>query len=215
MRVLFFCFIFILQCCDSSAVKSPFSQIIFPVKITEECVLRPFNETDANGLTMVIESNRDFLKQTMNWQDYFHSEEDSRSFISKAMDHYSRGNALSLCIDRLGNIIGMICFNEIKKDSEKEEMIGEIGYWLDQTMNGRGIMTAALKSIVKIGFNAYLLSKIFISCGTENGKSRRVAERCGFEFLHEIKGFEILYGKTIDHYLFVLDKCKWNMATEN
>jgi RimJ/RimL family protein N-acetyltransferase len=55
-----------------------------------------------------------------------------------------------------------------------------------------------------VTFEAYLLNKIFIYCGTTNIKSRQVAERCGFKFQYEIKEAENLYGVLIDHYLFAL-----------
>jgi RimJ/RimL family protein N-acetyltransferase len=70
-------------------------------------------------------------------------------------------------------------------------------------MNGRGIVTSALKSIIRIGFDMYSLDKIFLNCGTTNEKSRKVAEGCGFEFLYEIKEFENLRGTIIDFFILL------------
>ncbi|GHT97432.1 ribosomal-protein-L7/L12-serine acetyltransferase [Alphaproteobacteria bacterium] len=201
-----FILIIVTSCCDVKSMNTPFSRVIFPVTLTEACVLRPFNEHDAKRLSEVIDENRDFLRLTLGWLDGFHSEEDSLTFIKQAIVNYSDGLALSLCIECSGDIVGTIVFNKIEENQEDHTLCGDIGYWLAKSMNGRGIMTAAVKAIVKIGFEVYLLDKIFIRCGTTNKESRRVAERCGFELQNEIKEAENLYGTLIDHYLFVLVK---------
>ena len=57
---------------------------------------------------------------------------------------------------------------------------GEIGYWLGTPFVGRGYMAEAVAAVVAMAFDALSAERVVIRCEAVNGRSRRVAERCGF-----------------------------------
>lgn len=47
-------------------------------------------------------------------------------------------------------------------------------------MQGKGIVTAACRTMVRHAFEEHQLHKVVISCAIDNPRSRAVAERLGF-----------------------------------
>jgi RimJ/RimL family protein N-acetyltransferase len=58
---------------------------------------------------------------------------------------------------------------------------GEIGYWMDKEFWGRGLMTEAVWRVVHYGFDTLHLHRLELTHMVANGRSRRVAEKLGFQ----------------------------------
>ena len=182
-------------------------KIAFPKVVKSSYVLRPFDVSDTKDLTDVIERNRAFLRTTLPWLDYSRSETDSSRFIEHSISGYLEETSLNLCLEGANEgIIGVVSFNKIAIEPETKLKFGTIGYWLDSSMNGKEIVTEAVRILLDIGFENYSIDRACISCGTENRKSQMVAERLGFKFIKEIKDAENLYGKYVNHFLYELGK---------
>ena len=62
---------------------------------------------------------------------------------------------------------------------------GELGYWVSEQFQGKGIVTRSCQQLLKyafthLGLNRIVLRFKHVSDDNENGRSRRVAERLGF-----------------------------------
>lgn len=57
----------------------------------------------------------------------------------------------------------------------------EIGYWLDTKYEGKGYMTEAVERLTRFAFEELGANRVEIRCDEENGKSRSIAVRNGFE----------------------------------
>lgn len=57
----------------------------------------------------------------------------------------------------------------------------EIGYWCRTSCQGQGYITEAVKAITAFGFATIKARRIEIRCDERNDRSRRVAERAGFQ----------------------------------
>lgn len=168
----------------------------FPLKVNEDIYLDQLKSQDALELFELIDKNRPYLKKTLPWLDYSTTAKDSESFISQANENFLN-KSLILGI-REKKLIGIISFNTI--DWQKKE--GEIGYWLDEGMQGKGIVTVSCKTLVDLGFSDLQLEKILISCSTQNIKSQLIAKRLGFKEECLIQNKEFLYDHYVDHILF-------------
>nr|WP_321231628.1 GNAT family protein [uncultured Psychroserpens sp.] len=73
-------------------------------------------------------------------------------------------------------LIGMIFIKNIDWRIPK----CELGYFLDKTYEGKGIMSKVLKNIVNHCFESLKMKKIFLKIGSENIGSKRVAKKNGF-----------------------------------
>src|ERR1700733_6611033 len=105
--------------------------------------LRLLNEEDAEELYVRVDRNREHLQWGGAWVEGITPQSDTLKFIrfcletavSQAQFHYA------LLLD--GEIIGMVAFNRI----EKINRCATMGYWLVKSHMGRGLMTAAAKTL--------------------------------------------------------------------
>ena len=97
-------------------------------------------------------------------------------------------------------IIGLLDFHDIKENE------ANIGYWLDEEHQGKGLMTNSVKQLIYIGFYKFNFNKVNIFCGVNNFKSQNIAKRLNFQYIDIIRNRENLYGKMIDHMHFQLLK---------
>jgi RimJ/RimL family protein N-acetyltransferase len=85
-----------------------------------------------------------------------------------------------------------------------EHGLGEIGYALTSSSQGRGVMTAALSTLLPELFLRAGLERIEARCAVGNAPSRRVLEKLGFVHEGVLRGYFRLEGRRVDHHLYAL-----------
>ena len=95
---------------------------------------------------------------------------------------------------------------------DQQNKIGEIGYWLAEHVQGKGIVTSSCKLLINFCFTELKLNRIEIKCGTENLKSQQIPERLNFTKEGIIRQGELLYDKYIDLNLYSLLKQDYRLS---
>jgi RimJ/RimL family protein N-acetyltransferase len=85
----------------------------------------------------------------------------------------------------------------------------ELGYWLGRPFWGRGLATEAARSVIDRAFMGLGLDHLWCSCRVTNDASRRVIQKCGFQFhssgmLHSAASGTAM---PVEHYC--LDRQTW------
>ena len=83
---------------------------------------------------------------------------------------------------------------------------GNVGYSLDDDFQGRGYTTEALKAMVRLGFEALGLERIWATVDTRNARSWKVLERAGFRRESRMSGHRSIRGAPGDSYLYAICK---------
>lgn len=176
-------------------------------KVDEDVSLRMFKEDDAEEFYKLTISSKEYLKEWLGWLDYIESVEDTAQNIRKRLKEFveNKGYPKSFAIIYKGQIAGSIGFNEINKTSK----IGEVGYWLGEQFQGKGLMTKALKTLIDYGFEELGLNRIQIKAAVDNKKSRAIPERLGFKQEGIIRQAEWLYDHYVDHVVYGLLAEEW------
>ena len=73
-----------------------------------------------------------------------------------------------------------------------------LGYWLDASHQGKGIMTASCRAMINHAFKELDLHRVVIRCATENHRSRAIPERLGFTLEGVARQSEWLYDHFVD-----------------
>ena len=132
--------------------------------------------------------------------DTHENEFDTIQFLNLVYEAYNHNNPAPWGIELKSNkkIIGTAGF--VGWDREKKEM--EVGYALAQNYWGKGIVTEAIKEVVKFGFEQLELSSITSRCKPVNIGSYRVLEKSGFIFDGIIKDQLLVKGKLEDMRMY-------------
>ena len=102
-----------------------------------------------------------------------------------------------------GNAVGGI---GIVPQKDVERITAEIGYWLGEKYWNRGIMSEAVKRMVKYAFANFELQKLYAPVFDFNIASQKVLQKAGFEREAILKQAAIKNGKIIDMHYYSLFK---------
>lgn len=160
-------------------------------------VLRPFRMEDLPAL--VKHANDPTV--AANLTDAFphpYTEADGRAFLENTIG----GPPLRRCIDIGGECRGAIGPHP-KQDLWRLNM--ELGYWLAREHRGRGIMTGAIKQMVRLGFEAFPeITRIYATPFGGNVASQKALEKAGFTLEAKLKGTLIKNGVVRDEWIYAI-----------
>jgi ribosomal-protein-serine acetyltransferase len=130
--------------------------------------VRHLDPVDADELQTVIEANRERLRRWMSWAEGS-TLETTRAFIEADEGLDPLGIALR------GALVGSI-------GARPEPMRGdaELGYWVAETHEGRGLVTRSCRALIEHLFSVLGLHRVTILAAPDNVRSRAVPERLGF-----------------------------------
>lgn len=131
----------------------------------------------AEALFQVVDKNRAYLSKWLEWVEHTKEVKDTEEFTRKSLEQNEKGKQLGTTIFQGERIVGKIGFVELNHKYKN----GEIGYWLSAEHQGKGIMTQAVKVLMKYGFEELDLNRIVIGAIAENWPSRNIPERLGFQ----------------------------------
>ncbi len=117
-------------------------------------------------------------------------------FIRKARYNIKkkRSYAFGIVLKETGALIGVI---ELMAFDWKNKN-AEIGYWLGRKYWGEGLMTEAVRLILKFGFGNLGLHRIYAKLFEDNTGSVRILEKSGFKLEGRMREERYRYGKWHD-----------------
>ena len=146
------------------------------LRVDENIELRLVGERDASRIFELTDRNRQYLRKWLPWVDGTQTAADTMAFIERAMEQVRQGQGFHACIEYRGDLAGVIGHVYLDPVNRRTE----IGYWLGEEFQGRGIMTRACRRLVDQAFESLGLNRVVIRVAVENRKSRAIPERLGF-----------------------------------
>lgn len=142
--------------------------------------IRPFQEVDAAAFVAAVRESVSSVEPWMPWCHEAYSMDEARAWFAQCEQNLQSGAACDLGIfDRdERTLLGSIGINQINP----QHKIGNIGYWVRQTRQRRGIATRAVRIMADYGFRELQLTRLEIVIALGNDASRRVAEKAGATF---------------------------------
>jgi Acetyltransferases, including N-acetylases of ribosomal proteins len=146
---------------------------MFSYKIDAETELRLLEEADAEELYAAIDRNR----VRLYWLKPDYCFEDTKAFIKRDLHAFADNKGFRAGIWYKGRLAGSIRYNDIDWTNRKTEL----GYWIDEACEGKGLIAKACKVLIDYAFHQLKLNRVEIRCNLDNLKSRAIAERLGFK----------------------------------
>ena len=147
--------------------------------------IRPLAEGDAGQLFSLIDRNREHLRRWMPWLDENRSVDDSRAFIARSLEQFTRHEGLAEGIWCEGRLAGVVSYVRIDWANRS----AAIGYWLGREFEGRGLAAA------------------------DNARSRALARRLGFAEEGVERQGAWMYDRFVDMAVFSLLRGEWRAGT--
>jgi ribosomal-protein-serine acetyltransferase len=174
--------------------------------VDDEIILKTLQLKDVESRYKAIDENRAFLKKWLGWLDFYKKSGDLLEYTKVCQEREKKQEAYVFGIYYLDEFVGSIEIQEINFRNKK----CEIGYWLSEKYNGKGIMIRSCKTIINYIFDNIGLNRISILVATENYESQAIPEKLGFIKEGTLKNNECLYGNFVDNYIYGMTKKIWS-----
>lgn len=154
-------------------------------------ILRHFGNEDTNRY-----SSYEGLKNREEAIDFY------KRFIEQGKPTRFR---LGVVLKETGGLIGTLGYHNLSRRDHS----AEIGYDLSRAHWGKGIMTEAVKALVRYGFEQMNLNRIEATVDSENLRSIRLLERLGFAREGLLREKYYYKGRFHDELIYSLRKRDW------
>ncbi len=154
--------------------------IKFPFLLeTERLALRSPTVEDAPALKAAIRESMHSLRPWMFWAQEIPTLERMIENCRHAEQEFVKNSnhRIHIFLKESNELIG---FTGLHRINWKVPSF-EIGYWLRQSRTGQGLMTEAVRGLTNYCLEKLAAKRVEIRASSENVKSRKVAERAGFE----------------------------------
>lgn len=176
------------------------------IVVNNQIRLEKIKYSHAFQVFQAIDANREFLKTWLPFVQQTHTQEDTEAFIRSVLADSSEGRDEVFVVWFERRLVGLIGL----KDTDYLNQKTEIGYWLVESMTGKGIMTKCVKALIEFVFSAMKLNRIQIKCGVGNVKSSAIPKRLGFAFEGVERDGEKHQNRFIDLEIYSLLKKEYN-----
>jgi ribosomal-protein-serine acetyltransferase len=175
------------------------------IRIDDESELRTYEEEHAEEVFAVVDRNREYLREWLPWVDNTVSVENILDFIRQGLIQQANDDGFQAGIWYQGRFAGGIGYHYIDRLNRKTE----IGYWLDASLQGKGLMTRACKVMISYAFHEYGLNRVEIHCASGNTRSRAIPERLGFTQEGVLREASWLYDHFVDSVVYAMLAREW------
>lgn len=143
--------------------------------VSETIILRRIMPLDAEDIFNTIDSQRTYLGQWLPFVASTRSISDTENYINHMLnDAFNTDKVFT--IRYKNNFVGIIGYKGIDELNHKLE----IGYWLSENYQGKGIMTLSVASLCAYAYTKMDINRIQIKCACKNIASKKIPQRLHF-----------------------------------
>ena len=167
--------------------------------------MRQFEMRDAGAIFALVERNREYLRPWLPWVDHTRSAEDVREFISRVQMQLESGQGPNAGIWVDGALAGNVGCHPIDWPNRN----CSIGYWVDASHQGKGLITRCTTALLDHLFGEARLHRVEIRCGTGNTRSCAIPQRLGFTREGVVAEAEWVAGRWVDLVVWGMLEQDW------
>lgn len=160
----------------------------------------PVTTDYAAMLAALVERNIDHLGAYLPQVTTVSTPAAARAYLEAAAARARSGDMFEWHLFVGGDLCGSVRVKNIDTGNRK----AEIGYFVGSEYAGRGIVSAAVRSVLAYCFETLHLNRMELRCAATNHASIRVAERLGFTREGMLRQDECLHGVFVDHLVYGL-----------
>lgn len=148
--------------------------------VSEKVTLKPFEASHIDSFVEAVRESEATVGLWMPWCRKEYSNDEAKEWFDSCHFNISDKTAydIGIFLTKSDVLVGGISINQI----DHQNKIGNIGYWIRESLQNQGLVSEALKFVAKFGWGQLKLTRLEIVILEKNGASRRVAEKCGAKF---------------------------------
>lgn len=171
--------------------------------VTRRLILRTPRAEDAETIVPLADNMR--IAQQTRRMPHPYTLKDAESWIAAARAaNPARETAFVITRREDGALMGGAGHTAMEEDGEVE-----IGYWLGEPHWGRGYATEAAQAVIDHAFAEGAFERLHGRCRVANTASRRVLEKCGFQYAGSGMCACRALNSTMPSENFVLERFVW------
>ena len=144
--------------------------------VNKDLILKELELGDAEHIFKTIDSQREYLGKWLPFVEFTKSVKDSLDYVNSVVTMPEDCKEWQFSIFCGNDFAGLVGF----KGTDRLNRKSEIGYWLCEEFQHRGIMTESVSALIKFGFSELDLNRIQIKCAPDNIRSNAIPQRLGF-----------------------------------
>jgi RimJ/RimL family protein N-acetyltransferase len=174
------------------------------------CIVRPWRTGDANAI--VTHANNS--KIAIQLRDRFPHPYTRRNAVEflRHVTAEKPDRQENFAIEADGEAVGGI---GVVPGTDIERYAAEIGYWLGETMWGRGIATDAVRLLTAHVFDEWNMLRLYAVPFADNLASRRVLEKAGYTCEGIMRSSSVKAGQRRDQALYAAINPAWKGDTRD
>ena len=165
---------------------------------TDRLILRRFLYTDDDAMLKYWIADEKI--QSLYSEPVYETKEAVKELLDKYIGSYEREDYYRWAIieKTTGECIGQIAYFLV----DNKNHFAEIEYCIGSNFQCKGFATEATKAVIKFGFEKMNLHKVQICTKTINAPSKRVIEKCGFNYEGTLRDYFYMDGQYVGRLYF-------------
>ena len=140
--------------------------------------LRPWREEDVDALVRCLDGEEEIVR----WLDAIpqpYRETEARAWVEHSSSAWQEGSSAPFAVTdaTTGDLVGSVGFGWV---GDRDEHVGEVGYWMRRDVRGRGLTTRAVRLVSEWALRELGCGRLQLRADERNLPSQRVAEKAGF-----------------------------------
>jgi len=168
------------------------------------CMVRDWRMSDAPGLVR-HGNNPEVARQLRDRFPHPYTRQDAQRFLAFAV---GADEPTNFAIEVDGEAAGAIGY---VRSADVERYSAEIGYWLGESLWGRGIVTEAVRLLTDYAFDAVNLLRLFALPFADNTASTRVLEKAGYVLEGILRKSAVKHGVPRDQAIYARVNDRWKV----
>ncbi len=175
------------------------------LQVAENVYLRNATPDDAQALFKIIDSQREYLREWLSFVDLTREVDHTSLYLQSILNSRTDKVFVIVVDDQVAGLIGY-------KGTEQYNAKTEIGYWLSEKCQGKGVMQQCCRRLINYAFRDMRLNRVQLKIAPGNYKSLNIAHKLGFTLEGTEREGEFLNGRFQDLEVYSLLKSEWDDA---
>ncbi len=171
------------------------------INVTDDIILKQIELSDASDIFATINGQREYLGKWLPFVALTKEITDTEKFISTTLELPEENREYIFVIRYHNTFAGIVGYRDTDKLNKKTEL----GYWLSEPFQGKGIIIQSVKELLKFTFLKMEMNRLQIRCAAENERSKQIPKKLHFSYEGiERAGEQLSDGTFVDLEVFSL-----------